>query len=98
MWNKVQTVHACVDKSIPVLDGPENYTGLPGLIVELLLPDKKFELTEIKILKNNTSLKEPVNSFKTLSKEQYDRWTNENMEKMMEDMNKREGLKISSEI
>lgn len=57
--------------SLPYSFGPKTYSGLPGLIVELLDKNTTFTATSIKLSKNDIAIKLPKG--KAISKEDYDK-------------------------
>lgn len=73
-WRKEdQEVKACYDESLPIPDGPDEYYGLPGLIVEIESPTHKIILTELKIVKENSALEAPKNNYKTLTRAEFEK-------------------------
>jgi len=81
---KMKTTTAWYTLDIPVPHGPDNYWGLPGLVMEV--NDGKFSLMCTKVALNPSevvSIEAPVNG-KAVSGEEYSRISEEKNKEMME--------------
>lgn len=58
--DKIQPITAWFTKQIPLPYGPENYAGLPGLILELSSQGKHYKATKIKLTDKDNAIAEPT--------------------------------------
>lgn len=82
-----QTITAWYTTNIPVSHGPDNYWGLPGLIMELNVDKTQYLCTKIVMnAKDKMEIKEPTKG-KVITSEKY----RELMEKKMKEMQEKRG-------
>jgi len=65
---------------IPIPNGPEKFSGLPGLILELHTPSTVYLCSEI-VLNPKKSIEIKTPKGKVISQEDYDKITEENIKK-----------------
>ncbi len=62
------TVTAWFTQDIPINEGPDDYYGLPGLIMKLVSKDRTFEVAKITPTKEALEIKEPTKGKKVTRK------------------------------
>lgn len=74
--NREFPAYAWYCEDIPVNDGPAFYWGLPGLIIEVNMDNKyAISLTDLKIVKEDIDVKEPVNRTEMITRAELEkRW------------------------
>ncbi len=77
--DSTQLVTAWFTPQIPLSFGPQNYYGLPGLILAISIGENKIILAESVELNTNTDLKKPKEK-KAISKEEYEKIREEKLE------------------
>ncbi len=66
-----QEVLVCFTEDIPINEGPDDYYGLPGLVVEVVIGPLHIDMTEIKIVDENKEVTPPTEG-KKVSQEEFD--------------------------
>lgn len=67
--DKTQPITAWFTKEIPLPYGPENYAGLPGLILELSSQGKNYKATEISLADKDKTISKPTKGEKISGKD-----------------------------
>lgn len=83
---------------IPLTNGPENYHGLPGLILEVNNGEKVIVCTEIILNpKEKITIQEPKKG-KVISQKKFDKIKKQKSEEMLEKMKGRNGLDLGNGV
>ncbi len=77
-----EKIEAWFAPEIPVFDGPEEFYGLPGLIIELKKPDLNYAAVSIKHLDEISEVKPPTKG-KPVSQQEYDKTLQERLKILM---------------
>jgi len=92
------TTTAWYTPQIPVNNGPDNYQGLPGLILEINDGKKLIVCTEIELNpKDKIKIKEPENG-KVVTQAEFDKIQEKKSKEMLERMKSRNGVDLGNGI
>ncbi len=64
-----QKVSACYTEEVPINEGPDDYFGLPGLVIEVIKGPVHLNMSELKITDENTDLQAPKDGKEVTKKE-----------------------------
>lgn len=74
-------ITACFNEEIPIPEGPGDYHGLPGLVVEVKEGAMTITMNEVSILKDKKKIEEPKEGTKT-TKEEFTKMMQERAQQM----------------
>lgn len=69
---KKQKITACYTEDIPINEGPDDYYGLPGLVVDVQIGPINIVMKEIKTIKEDTEINAPTEGQK-ITKAEFDK-------------------------
>lgn len=69
---KKQKITACYTEDIPINEGPDDYYGLPGLVVDVQIGPINIAMKEIKTIKEDTEINAPTEGQK-ITKAEFDK-------------------------
>lgn len=96
--NEIIVTTAWYTPQIPVSNGPKNYQGLPGLILEINDGKKTIVCTEIILnLKEKITIVQPVKG-KVVSQRKYSKIKKQKRDEMLEKMKSRKGMDLGNGI
>ncbi len=86
---KNQKVSVCYTEDIPINEGPDDFYGLPGLVVQVIVGPLEINMSEIKILDEDTEIHPPTDG-KVVTQKEY----NDLMKEKVESMGGGKGMSI----
>jgi GLPGLI family protein len=95
---EIITTTAWYTTQVPISNGPADYQGLPGLILEINDGKNLMVCTEIILNPENAMAIEEPTKGKEVSKKKFDKIQKQKSEEMMEKMKSRNGIEIGNGI